>query len=111
MRVNEPETKRIIAELSAIPEHQGWRFSYEYPGFYCYSRPGGRSTVFFTTEWGHEGMAIEVQASDGHHVEYGNRDCTQRWVQLHLPREGRTGPQIFEMVRPILDQLTSEAAQ
>ena len=102
------ETDRIVAELSALPEYQGWRISREYPGFYCYSRPGARRVVFFMLEWGHDRMAIEVQRSDGRRVEYDS-DRMLHLVVRPLPREGRTGPKIFELVRPALDSLAAEA--
>ena len=96
---DEAETDRLVAEMAALPEYRGWRFSYEYPGFFCYSRPNNDYSVFFTPDWeGDETLPIEVQIDDGHVL-------SEHSTRLPLPRTGRTGQQIFELVRPALDKL------
>ena len=95
----DPETDRLITELAALGTYQGWRFTYEYPGYFCYSHPDNSFSVFFTPDWeGDEILPIEVQVDDGQH-------CAEHSSTLPLPREGRTGQKIFELVRPTLDKL------
>jgi broad specificity phosphatase PhoE len=95
----ESETARLVAEMEALPDYRGWYFSYEYPGYFCYVHPDNDFSVFFTPDWeGDETLPIEVQDDDGHcYEEHSNR--------LPLPRDGRTGQKIFEMVRPTLDKI------
>jgi hypothetical protein len=97
------ETDRLVFELLELGQYQGWRFSYEYPGYFCYSRPDSKFRVFFTPDWeGVETLPIEVQDDDG--------DCyEEHGGLLSLPREGRTGKKIFDLVRPTLDKLSGAA--
>ena len=90
------ETDRLVTELIALGPYEGWTFSYEYPGFFCYSRADLPFSVFFTPDWeGDEEMPIEVQDDIGSTLaEYSTR--------LPLPAEGRTGQKIFDLVRPTL---------
>jgi hypothetical protein len=94
------DAARLVAELEALPSYRGWRFAYEYPGLFCYHQPdGGTLSVFFTPDWsGDQELQVEVQTEDG--------ECRACEV-LPLPREGRTGQKIFEMVRPTLDKLSA----
>ena len=93
------ETARLVAEMEALPAYRGWGFTYEYPGYFCYSHPDNRYSVFFTPDWeGDETLPIEVQVNDG-------RTCEEHSDRLRLPREGRTGETIFALVRPALDKL------
>jgi hypothetical protein len=97
------EIARLVAEMEALPAYRGWHFSYEYPGFFCYSHSDSDFSVFCTPDWeDDETLPIEVQRDDGHMVyEYGGD-------RLPLPREGRTAQQIFEMVRPTLDKILEQ---
>lgn len=101
--MKDAETDRLVAELEALPPYRGWRFAYEYPGLFCYHQAdGGPISVFFTPDWsGDEELQVEVQTQDG--------DCLDCQV-LHLPREGRTGEQIAQLVRPTLDRLSGVAS-
>jgi hypothetical protein len=99
--VTAEETDRLVAEMAALPAHRGWRFTYEYPGYFCYSHPDNDFSVFFTPDWeGDETLPIEVQTGDG-------RSCEEHGKRLLLPREGRSAQEIFELVRPTLDALLS----
>jgi hypothetical protein len=100
--VRDSETERLVAELEALGSHEGWMFSYEYPGYFCYSHPSRSFNVFFTPDWeGPETLPIEIQDDEGVSYEkYGDR--------LPLPREGRTGRKIFDLVRPTLDKILRE---
>jgi hypothetical protein len=99
--MKDPETDRLVAEMATLPEYRGWRFSYEYPGYFCYSHPDNAFSVFFTPDWeGAESLPIEVQVDDGRH-------CAEHSSLLPLPREDRTGQQIFGLVRPTLDKLAT----
>ena len=97
--MKDPETDRLVAELGDLGPHDGWLFSYEYPGFFCYSRPDLPFNVFFTPDWQEaETLPIEVQDDEGyHHAEHS--------TTVPLPRSERTGQKIFDLVRPTLDKL------
>lgn len=97
--MNDSEADRLVAELEALPDYRGWGFSYEYPGYFCYSHPSLPYSVFFTPDWeGDETLPIEVQTNEGgYHEEHSDR--------VPLPREGRTGDKLLDLVRPTLDKL------
>ena len=98
--MKDSETDRLVTELEALGPYNGWQFSYEYPGYYCYSCPGLPFNVFFTPDWQADGeLPIEVQDDDGRH-------CEEHSTTLPLPREGRTGQQLLDLVRPTLDKLS-----
>lgn len=93
------ETDRLVAEMDALPAYEGWRFSYEYPGYFCYSHPALPYNVFFTPDWqADQSLPIEVQGDDGQHFE-------EHSSTLPLPTEGRTGEKLLALVRPTLDKL------
>ena len=97
--MTDEETDRLVAEMEALPPYRGWGFTYEYPGYFCYSHAKLPYSVFFTPDWeGVESMPIEVQDDEGTvHEEHCDR--------LPLPYDGRTGQKIFELVQPTLDKL------
>lgn len=93
------ETDRLVADMEALPEYRGWQFTYEYPGYFCYSHPSNSFSVFCTPDWeGDETLPIQVQVADG-------RSCEEYDARFPLPREGRSAQQIFELVRPTLDKI------
>jgi hypothetical protein len=94
---------RLAAELEKLGPYNGWRFSYEYPGLFCYSRPGSPFLVYFTPDWDHPGtLPIEVQDTEGNYYE-------ERSGEAALPLEGRTGKLLQRLVRPTLDALVPRA--
>lgn len=98
------EIDRLVTEMHAIPAYRGWQFSYEYPGYFCYSHSDNEYTVWFTPDWEEdEALPIQVQVGDG-------RDCPEHGASHPLPREGRTGPKIFALVKPTLDALMEISA-
>ena len=100
-KIQDPDTDRLIAELDDLGPYDGWRFSYEYPGYFCYSHPNLPFNVFFTPDWEDDGkLPIEIQDDDGGHCE----EHSSVWL---LPHDGRTGQQIFDLVRPTLDKLAT----
>ena len=104
--MRDAETDVLVAELEELAPYDGWRFSYEYPGFFCYSRADLPFNVFFTPDWQEaETLPIEVQDDEGyHHAEHS--------TTVPLPRGGRTGQKLFDLVRPTLDKLSAgHAAQ
>lgn len=93
------EADRLVAEMEALPPYRGWKFTYEYPGLFCYSHADNEYLVFFTPDYhGDAQLPIEVQDADGNYYE-------QHSAILLLPRSGRIGQKIFELVRPTLDAL------
>jgi hypothetical protein len=97
------EEKRLLAELRALPDYQGWTFDYVYPGYFSYYR--GPYFVFFTPDWeDEETLSIQVQDDKGH-------TYTLYSEQLSLPRAGRTGRRLFDLVRPTLDKISKVSRQ
>lgn len=98
------EAVRLVDELEALPPYRGWLFSYEYPGYFCYSHDDLPYRIAFTPDWeGDEILPIEVTDNDGGCYE---EHCTV----LPLPRSGRTGALIAQMLRPTLDLLIMAAS-
>jgi hypothetical protein len=97
-------TERLVEEMYGLPGYRGWQFSYEYPGLFRYSCPSSRFVVFCTPDWEEdETLPIQVQDRDG--------DCYDKLGgRLPLPRACRTAQKIFEMLRPVLDELLEQAS-
>lgn len=94
---------RLIAEMEEFPAYRGWSFTYEYPGYFCYSHDALPYRVFFTPDWGaEEVLPIEVQDWDGGYFE-------EYSTLLPLPREERSGEKLLNLVRPTLDKLLTAA--
>lgn len=100
----------LLNEMLALPDHNGWRFSLEYPGVFCFSHPETRLVVYCTPDYHVEGvLPIEVfdSAKGLHHPTYDK--------DVPLPTKDRTvaeiASQIFEMVRPTLDDISLTLAQ
>ncbi|HSX23315.1 MAG TPA: hypothetical protein VLE97_11130 [Gaiellaceae bacterium] len=97
--MKDPETDRLVDEMNALPDYEGWSFSYEYPGYFCYHHRELPYRVAFTPDWeGDEQLPIQVEDEGGHFYE-------EHSPVLPLPREGRTGEKLLAMVRPTLDAL------
>ena len=41
---------RLVAEMEALPDYRGWMFTYEYPGYFCYSHDDLPYSVLFTPD-------------------------------------------------------------
>jgi len=73
--------------------YQGWKFAYEYPGFFVYYK--GAFAVFFTPDWSDKGFVdIQVNVND---------DPDDRFQGADVPFEPRTSEKLFEIVKPFLD--------
>lgn len=89
----------LAAEMEQLPEYRNWWFTFEFPGLFRYSHRDNNYSVFFTPDWDEDAMLpIQVQVNDGD-------ICDAYSAQLPLPHEGRSAQQIFDLVRPTLDQL------
>lgn len=98
-KTDETEIARLVAEMEQLPTYRGWRFTYEYPGYFCYGHPDLPYRVAFTPDWeGDQELPIQVTDDEGHFYE-------EHSPVLPLPREGRTGEKILDLVRPTLDKL------
>lgn len=96
--MTDAETKRLRTELEALPDYQGWTFTYDYPGYFSYRR--GAFAVNFTPDWEDDKtLPIEVQDDAGQLYDEYSR-------QLPLPRAGRTGRKLFRLVKPTLDAVS-----
>lgn len=93
------DTRRLVAEMEALPDYRGWSFSYEYPGYFSYGHPDLPYRVAFTPDWeGDQELPIQVTDDEGRFFE-------EHSPVLPLPREGRTGEKLLRLVRPTLDTL------
>lgn len=102
METDAERTERLVTEMARLPTYQGWRFTYEYPGFFCYHHAALPFSVFFTPDWeAAEQLPVEVQDSNG-------QTLTAHCAVIPLPAGGRTGRQIFGLVQPTLDKLLKE---
>lgn len=102
--LRDAEIDRLVTELHALPPHRGWHFSYEYPGYFCLRHADSDHSVWFTPDWEEDDhLPVQVQVGDG-------RDCPEYSTSHPLPREGRTGRQIFDLVRPTLDAILEATA-
>jgi len=90
------ETDRLVDELRQI-EHAGWRFTYEYPGYFCFTHEERGYLVMCTPDWEVD-ETLPIQVQDIYGRSYSEHDD-----ELPLPASGRTGQQIFDLVRPTLD--------
>ena len=103
--MNAQETDRLVAEMEELPHYRGWQFSYEYPGYFCYGHPDLPYRVAFTPDWeGDQELPIQVTDDDGNFYE-------EHSPVLPLPREGRTGGRLLDLVRPTLDKLLAPRAE
>jgi hypothetical protein len=97
--MTQEETDRLVDEMCDLPAYQGWEFSYEYPGYFCYFHADLPFRVAFTPDWSDDGtLPIEVTDNEGSYYE-------EHSDALELPHEGRTGRKLLDLVRPTLDKL------
>ena len=99
--MTDEETERLVAELEALPDYQGWWFAYEYPGYFCYRHPNLPFRVAFTPDWSEDGM-VDVQVDDHVGTFYEEHSC-----DLPFPQGARTGQALLDLVRPTLDKLAT----
>lgn len=98
------DVDRLVAEMEELPPHAGWTFSYEYPGYFCYSHPKVPYTVFFTPDWDRESfftivtLPIEVQDNEG-------RCNTEHSSDISITPDQLVGSKLLDLVRPTLDKL------
>lgn len=83
---------------AALPEHNGWRSTYEYPGFINYSHPDSDVEVCAASDFnGDAKLDIQIQTADfGKSLDDGEN---APW-----PHEGRTAEKLFARIRPYLDK-------
>ena len=97
------ETKRLLAELRALPDYQGWTFDYVYPGYFSvypgyFSYSRGPLSVFFVPDWEGKEETLTIQVQDSQGQVYSS--------DTHpLPHSKRTGEKLFQIVRPTLNKL------
>lgn len=89
--------------LADLPEHNGWRATYEYPGFINYSHPDSDVMVCACSDFnGDAKLDIQIQTTDGRSFDDGENEV---W-----PHEGRTPEKMFARIRPYLDKYHPSAA-
>ena len=88
---------------AALPEYNGWRATYEYPGFVNYAHPDSDVMVCASSDFnGAAKLDIQIQTTDGRSFDDGENDP---W-----PHEGRTAKKLFARLRPYLDKYHPTAA-
>lgn len=82
----------------ALPEYNGWRSTYDYPGYINYEHPDGRYVVCAASDFnGAEKLDIQIHTADlSRSLDDGENEP---W-----PRDGRTAEKLFARIRPYLDK-------
>lgn len=90
---------------AALPEHNGWYATYEYPGFINYTHPDGAFVVCAASDFnGDAKLDIQIHTADfGRSLDDGENEP---W-----PHEGRTAEKMFARIRPYLDKYHPITAQ
>lgn len=71
-------------------EHNGWVFTYEYPGVFTYSK--GKESICFSPDWEEKDVvAIQIMNDEGEYI--GGDD---------YPFTDRTVESLFQIVKPYL---------
>ena len=87
---------------AALPEHNGWRSSYEYPGYIFYAHPDTNVMVCASSDFNGDGkLDVQIQTADGDSFDDGENEA---W-----PHEGRTAEKLFARLRPYLDKYQPSA--
>lgn len=93
------EQERLALGLKKLGHYNGWVFSYEYPGLFCYSNSGYPLRVYFTPDWDRAGTAsIQVQDAEGNVYDEYSKD-------IPFSPIGRTAHKLFMLVKPTIDAL------
>jgi|SRR6185295_11283314 len=102
MTLTQFETNRLVTELDALGTYEGWKFSYEYPGYFTFIHSQIPLTVYCTPDWEcTDAIPVCVSTDDGDYLhEYD--------VQIPLLAADRSGQKILDLVRPTLDKLLAE---
>lgn len=77
------------------PAYNGFKFDYQYPGYYAYSNSDHSKTVYFTPDFNNEGI-VDVQVSGATGDVLDTQD-----VPYQTPL---TADQLFAIVKPFLDK-------
>lgn len=98
MPASDPEPCVPDSELvAALPEYNGWRAAYEYPGYIHYAHPENSVVVCASSDFNGAGkLDIQIQTTVGDSFDDGENEP---W-----PRAGRTAEKMFARLRPYLDK-------
>lgn len=90
-----------------LPEYNGWRATYEYPGFINYSHPDTDLNICATSDWdGEPGtLDVQVQTMDGW-VSPAPHGGFSGGGKVEWPLVGRTSALMFALLKPFLDEYT-----
>ncbi len=89
------DPQRNQALVAALPEHNGWKAAWEYPGYIAFHRAGSPD-VFATPDY-HERGEISVEVHDR------NGLLTTEHPNIVWPCAGRTPEAFMALMRPVLD--------
>lgn len=102
--VEYPTDSAMCAEL---PEYNGWRATYEYPGYIFYHHPKTELCICISSDFNGQGM-LDVQVHNPVTGWYDDgRGKTSGGGELPWPYEGRSAAKMFELVKPFLDEYQS----
>lgn len=92
-----------------LPTHNGWRATWEFPGFLHWTHPALDLSLVATPDWesrGNPEITCDLQDRGGEQMQFGGR----RWDVPHpWPRETRTPESYMAIVAPQLDALSAIA--
>ena len=89
-----------------LPEYNGWRSAYEYPGFVSYSHPDSDYVVCAASDFNGDGkLDIQIHTAD-FGLSLDDDGENDAW-----PLEGRTADKVFARIRPYLDRYLTRATK
>jgi hypothetical protein len=95
----------FAVDIEELPDYNGWWFSYEFPGYFRFSRTDSPISVWATPDFeGEERINIQVEwTGDADYDENPPSDPV-------FPYAGRTAERYMALMRPILDHYQPIAA-
>lgn len=97
--------------VTLLPEHNGWKASWEYPGFLRWSRDNIDLSVIATPDWdsgGKEEIVVDLQDNHGERVEFGGMKADRL---IEWPKDERSVSTYMTHVRPLLDEIDAARAR
>lgn len=99
------------AFVKLLPEYNGWKATWEYPGFLMWSRKNIDLTVIATPDWdsgGKEEIVVDLQDHEGERVTFGGKSPDR---VIEWPKSERSVDSYMKAVRPLLDEIDADRAR